>query len=517
MLVDLLGVPSSTSSNSNELEVWTAQTDDPLALVNGFSITKTNSKFCQPIRPQSHAFADFNGDGFADLLLTCKANDNEKDDKDFLQLWTSASIQDEQSKGDSVNAADAPHYFTRYIDPKEIDLPTGHGPISLGDFNSDGSLDIIFAVCDPPEDCSRENSIHILFNTQGPFCTTPKQTNCKKLDQIMESDPKFIGFTEESQVVIKLDPKEVRVLTTHPITGQPVQIGVGDYNVDGYPDVLLIVSDVKNGDNGGESSSILLLENVPSASTGGRSLVKLIQGAEGLKDVKNVISGSFINFYQDGPPDILLNYLTKQKDKNNGLDRFSPAIQTIQNGFVQDAFFLRAETLNAVCPAPCAARPAGSQALRPYGANFPGPTMKFSFTDFDGSLKIRTGSQLPQSGHGRLITPFNFFGLGRTNNFVELLTIRTPSRNPQIPNLARKAGLIPNSDLIINPPHADSIGSFHFELHITPGKYFLWVLISIATAMFVLGTLTAFFKWKEIKEDNEERRKALHSINFDAL
>lgn len=500
MLIDLLGVSDGSGSGDDAsgsgsgLQAWLARADDPRGTVVGFSRPEPlQVRACRPARPQSHAFADFNGDGFADLLLTCQGQDGGH----FLQLLTSAA----EASSPSGGAAAA----VRYEVAQEIRLPPGHGPISVADFNADGALDIAFAVCDPPADCSRRNEIHVLFNQQRPFCSRSGEQNCKKLGQMMEADESF-GFTSESSaaaVVVDLNrvfgSDRYRVQTATP-AGAPIHLAAGDFDVNGFLDLLVVVRDEVDGTN-----RVMLLENVPLQGRL-RTFAHVTKGTAALQQISGATAAAFVNFYQDGPPDVVVNY---NRDGSN-----RPSVQFVQNGFVQDAFFLRTETLNGVCPGPCMAV-AQSTAPRPYGASFPGPTVKFSFTDFDGSLRIRLGAQLPQSGHNRLTAPFSFFGLGRTNNFVELLTVRTPARAQ--PNLASKAGLVPNSDLIINPPHADSPHNFHFELHILPAKYFLWVLMSIGSAMLVLGALTAYFKWREVREDQEERRKAIHSINFDAL
>lgn len=471
MLVDLLGVPATSRDNSDKLMIWSAQAEDPFGVVTGYSLKELENS-CNPVDFQSHAFADFNGDGFADLLLVCSSSNSKRD---YLKLLISS---EKESKFDFLMS---------------VNLPEGHGPISLGDVNADGSMDLIYAVCNPPETCSEENSIHVLFNSQRPFCTRPDQKNCKVLNDIMEADKEFVGFKSSDRLVVNVD-QNYRLDTKIPLA-------VGDFNVNGFPDILAVVNNSTTS-----SKHSILLENISKNNNNERTFSRSTRGTEELEKITGVTGSFFVNLYQDGPPDIILNYLD---------DRGEARVQVIQNGFVQDAFFMRTEALNGVCPAPCGSKETGSAARRPYGSSFTGPTVKFSFTDFDGSLRIRSGSQLPQSGNGRVSAPFCFYGLGRTNNFVELLAVRTPSRIS--PNLSKKAGLVPNSDLIINSPHADSPNSFHFELHILPGQYFLWVLISIAMAMAVLGSLTAYFKWREIKEDNEERKRAIHSINFDAL
>lgn len=404
MLVDFLGTPAA---GEDKLMIWSADSEDPQGLVRGYTLTPLENG-CKPLSPQSHGFADFNGDGFADLLLICEGSEGT-----YLKLL----ISDEKD--------------STFMNPLTIDLPEGHGPISLGDVDANGSLDVIYAVCYPPKTCSQENSIHVLFNSQRPFCTRAgqKKKNCKVLADIMQADKEFTGFSESKRLVVAIEEK-FRL-------DWKVPLAIGDYNVNGFPDILAVVRNTAN-----DKTHAILLENLPSAEGGGsRTFAQVSSGTEELAKVSRVTGTAFINLYQDGPPDIILNY---QDDRGKSM------VQVIQNGFVQDAFFLRTEALNGVCPATCLSKKTGSTAHRPYGSSFPGPTVKFSFTDFDGSLRIRSASQLPQSGNGRITAPFLLFGLGRTNNFVELLAVRTPSRLG--PNLARKAGLVPNSDLIINSP-----------------------------------------------------------------
>jgi integrin alpha FG-GAP repeat containing protein 1 len=536
MLIDMLGV--AANDVSGRFSVWEAQTapseDGNPPLVSGFALRPVEyPSFCRPVLPQSHAYADFNGDGFPDLLLVCEGDARSGDpvlsSGSYLELWISAT---------EPNAS-----TPTFKEPMRYALPRGHGPIRVADMNGDGAVDLVFGVCDPPESCLNEHAIHILYNTQTPFCTgsigkvgldqddgaaSADGNECRNVAKgLLAGEAETFGFdfTAGSAYHVRVNMQRAlqgtsyRLMTQNPLTKESSWLAVGDFDVDGFPDVLVPVWDT----TGEGTSRVILMRSVgcsdwteqctkaqqTNVSVGPRTLQRVVQGTTQLESVTGVLDAAWINFYQDGPPDVLLN--TK-----NG-------VQTVQNGFVQDAFFFRCEVLNGadstdtgvLNPKHSSASYSGGQ--RRYGASFPGPTIKFSFTDFDGSLRVRGNAQGAQAGcHQSLATPFSFFGLGRTNSFVETLWVRTPARDAS--NLAARAGLVPNSDLVIRPPEpANSAQAFRFELHIMPGRYFLWVLLSVATAMLVLGIFTALFKWREVKEDEEERRRALHAINFDAL
>jgi len=77
--------------------------------------------------------------------------------------------------------------------------------------------------------------------------------------------------------------------------------------------------------------------------------------------------------------------------------------------------------------------------------------------------------------------------------------------------------IIPNSDLIISPPHPDSDGQWGYQIHIHPAAHLPWVAVTMAMALVLLTTLTAVFKMRERAEDERERKKKAHAINFDAM
>jgi len=199
-----------------------------------------------------------------------------------------------------------------------------------------------------------------------------------------------------------------------------------------------------------------------------------------------------------------------------------PIITTFLNGGYSDAFFVRAECLNGVCPYPCMNEKTESGAVDPYGVNHSGASFKLSFTDMNGDVQVRTAAQLCQTGNRACQLPFVVMGLGRTNSFVDLFSTACSLRSDGKKAAAdlhagSQEHIIPNSDLIISPPHPDSDGQWGYQIHIHPAAHLPWVAVTMAMALVLLTTLTAVFKMRERAEDERERKKKAHAINFDAM
>jgi len=155
--------------------------------------------------------------------------------------------------------------------------------------------------------------------------------------------------------------------------------------------------------------------------------------------------------------------------------------------------------------------------------------------DTSGRRSAAQVPQLPQTSYQALNTPYAFFGLGRTNNYIENL-FAGAARN----RVAALEMVIPNSKLVINPgPTSDE---WHKELYLRPGQWIPWVGVIVLGTMFALSGvvlvlhlnekvryLTAilnglhfvlllnFFFFYLQREDELERRRVSHHINFDAL
>lgn len=135
-------------------------------------------------------------------------------------------------------------------------------------------------------------------------------------------------------------------------------------------------------------------------------------------------------------------------------------------------------------------------------------------------------------GYHSLHPPYSFIGLGRTNNYVERLFVgssllssgESPSRH-----YTTLDSLIPNSQLIINPPslpssdngtktvRANENEEWRTELFLQPGDWVPWVGAAVVGTVVALGFVVLGLDRREKREDEKERRRALHAINFQAL
>jgi len=177
----------------------------------------------------------------------------------------------------------------------------------------------------------------------------------------------------------------------------------------------------------------------------------------------------------------------------------------IKNNYYQDAFFLKALTLNGACEGIC--RPKNGKPYEPNGVSYSGATYKFTVLDARARRRATQVGQLPQTSYFSLLTPYSYFGLGRTNNYVENLFVG--STRFQNNHFGKFEGLIPNSQVMINPyqptvkPGDEEQGSPNTwikSLYLHPGDWIPGVTLSL------LGALTALIVTIVILHTKEQVR-----------
>lgn len=512
MQLALLGVAAAPADDLN-LSLWRAKAASPHELNPGWESPAKIAGFPRLALPHWSVQADFNGDGLADLLLMTTNADTKSTDAAGFEIW----IRSPSGGGSSKEMP-----FTLAL---RRQLPAGAGPLTVADIDGDGHPDIIFAVCYPPDSCARENSLHVMYNEQRRFCSSHRRyAGCRDPDELFSDAGEAFDFSDQpnsgSHMVYTLKSlfpdSDVRVLFADPLSGVPVAISVGDYDLDSYPDLALTIVDRAHPEDV-EYARAALLRNVPCTSSTcsaeqfsseRRRFAENREQAEELRKLTGVVGVGFVDWFDMGPPGFIANRYTGTGS------RAMMRHVTIRNGISRDAFSLRAEALNGVCPHPCHHANAQSKASQPDGVNFIGPAFRFSFVDPDGATQVRSGTQLFQTVNRALQSSTQLFGLGSTSNFIQRIDVALYTR--QGASRHEQTNIIPNSKVIFSPPHADS-SSWQAVLQINPGDYIVYVFVSVASALLVLAVITGIFKWQERREDEAERRRATHLINFDAL
>jgi len=154
--------------------------------------------------------------------------------------------------------------------------------------------------------------------------------------------------------------------------------------------------------------------------------------------------------------------------------------------------------------------------FHPFGVSYSGATYKYTVLDTTGQRAAAAVAQLPQTAYQSLLTPYSFIGLGRTNNYIENFFVGSTKHHEE--HFINMEGVIPNSKVVIIPPSDDSQRTdWRKELYLRPGEWIPLVTLTVVVATVLLAIIVLVLHLNEKREDERERRKVSHHINFDAL
>ena len=100
------------------------------------------------------------------------------------------------------------------------------------------------------------------------------------------------------------------------------------------------------------------------------------------------------------------------------------------------------------------------------------------------------------------MTPYAYFGLGRTNNYIENLFVGSTKHTED--HYINMEGVIPNSKLVIIPPIGTDDGSWRKELYLRPGEWIPWVLVTVVAATVVLAIIVFVLHLSEKVRSSEQ-------------
>ena len=139
--------------------------------------------------------------------------------------------------------------------------------------------------------------------------------------------------------------------------------------------------------------------------------------------------------------------------------------------------------------------------------SYSGASYKYTVLDTSGRRYAAQVGQLPQTSYHALLTPYSFFGLGCTNNYIESLFVGSTKHTQE--HFINMEGVIPNSRVMIHPALDD--GSWRRELFLRLGAWVLWVTFTVVVATVILASIVFVLHLNE-KEYELERRRASHYI-----
>ncbi|KAF8590510.1 hypothetical protein K439DRAFT_1381934 [Ramaria rubella] len=519
MKIDLLGVTSSDGADiSSSLRLWknvwneTSRSPTLFTLADSM-LNPGNGTVCKLSQPHSNAFLDFDGDCLADIFLTCDSINGEAQQ---FQIW--------------INANEDEGFYLGHAGQ----LLIGSGQITFADMDRDGTIDMIFPTCtsvDSSTGVGKGCMINIAYNKQLPLCTTATDSearrNCRSPENLCTRDPNFqfdLTDSPNNDAFVRIDltsifpssPYLLMTDTTH-IPPLPLSIRVGDLSLDGFPDLIPIVASAPHGGILGVGASVdrtpRLLTSVPCArglpgcgpnGQGRRGFKLTNSGAEALQHIVDARGVTVLDLDEDGTLDILVQRTGEQGDGSNTF---------IHNNFFYDAFFLKAMVLNRPCEGGWCTLENGSR-LMAFGVSYPGASYKYTVQDTSGLRSAAQVAQLPQTSYHSLHTPYSFFGLGRTNNYIENLFVGSTKKYD---TFIIMEGVIPNSKVVIIPsPQGQKLG-WKKELFLRPGAWIPWVTLTVVLSTVIFAIVVFVLHLNEKREDELERRRVSHHINFDAL
>ena len=298
----------------------------------------------------------------------------------------------------------------------------------------------------------------------------------------------------------------------------------GDFNMDGYPDLLATLKSTT-----GKQKRSYLLENVACDSC--ENFTRKFQVKwQALNPFRNETAMAvFYDFYQDGILDVILVEVDKSRN--------SYRTAAFKNSLDYDANFVKVMVLTGRNNSMYPISPGSlGKKKRTYGTNLPGPSIAYRTTTQDGSPRNAIAAQLPQSAHFSLNLPYTTFGLGRTPNFVDALTIGVSllcfalSLNLRLSSFdlfvcpRQVAGkcrewpqIIPNSQMVMIPNPIMEPSKWKAQLFVTPSKLILLSAAALTATCGLICLIIVALYWKERREDKLEKLQEAHRFPFDAM
>ena len=385
--------------------------------------------------PHSVAFVDLNRDCLADMFLTTVNSEGEV----HFEVWLN------MKNGE-------------YCVVQIGRAPRGAGMVSFADVDRNGAEDLVFWVC-TEESCQENSYIQVVFNDN-------KAPSSCQFENNDISTRVFVPFNLNSTqstpntLIVPL-PTDHHFVPTSADT--PLRIQTGDFDQDGYPELLLVLDD-------GLGPYCSLFRNLPGLGQERRSFTLWPEAVLGqLRAKRGAYLCTFFDLDENGVLDILLTLSMSGRS-------YTYSFYNIPQ---DNNMHLKALMLTG----------AGQTALA-------GAVFVFTQRKLDFSVKAVHGSQLTQTAYFALQMPYCLFGLGKDTIAIENFLAAMPT----IAHSARLwTPLIPQISVIIRPFRTD-VSLWQLDLYSCPQERVAVVMLGCLAVWVVTGL------WAVIRLREEQRQ-----------
>lgn len=433
--------------------------------------------------PNSSAIVDINGDCKSDLVFTVY---NSYEKRIGLEIWLNKII-------------DGKSFYVKYS--QDYLLPPNSLQVLFGDFNGDGSIDLVVPTCVKSSFCNyccvSDDKIYFIPNIQKKICDSswkkPDETKCRPASNLCsESDFEF----QQNLTADFISVVDTSGLHLSGNADYPYYLSVGDIDDDGYLDLLITLKNDKGQKYVRIYKNELKIhyEENSLEVRGFYNFYQFVTSPE--ESVTDVYNAAFFDIFENGVLDILIfgKYITSNKKTKYA------AVGFIRNNET-DSLFLKSTALNGICVNDCY-KEKDKITTKTLGGNAHGPTFKITVIDVNGVKSSRIGVQKSQSAHFPLQLPYVLFGLGRTSNYVEEFYVGMPTHEQKYYNMW--VSIIPNSHIIVIPYPLNNSNKWQIQLSVNPSKKFYSILYITLICLSVIGVLIFILDRKEKVEDSKE-------------
>lgn len=379
-------------------------------------------------QPHSHSFLDVNDDDAADLLITTTSE---------VEVWLN-----EDTNGFKYDCS--------------IEFLIGHaaiyGQALFLDVSLSGEFFLAIPVC---YDIDCFNSTILIYDN-------------------IEWHDLQVDFNDGKGTLWRFTPPRDEIYL------DTITMRSGDYNMDGYPDILMVLSPTHSND-----TRVFLLHNIP-CNLPGCKFVRTFQIHWDMFDSfgNDIVMATFYDFYMDGVLDII--YVKKNYTSQ------THTMHSFRNELEYDTNFIKVIVVtgltNAIVPI---LNTTLYKRKATFGTNLPGPKIGYNTWSQEGTYRTGVCAQLPQSAYFALQLPYSIFGLDRTPNFVDTLNVGLSGYSKSWTQI------IPNSQIVVIPVPPYDPSQWKAQLFVTPSKVILKSVFVLTAIIVIITGCVLYLHWKE--------------------